>query len=130
MNKAYDYQGTIVSMSKPVKKLRSIRKTIHLDSGDRDRNIYRDNGDFFLYLPRSYENVVGINIRGAEFPSLSVAHTKSATGGTGTVETSTLYFFLELEGLNKSDETVVGALNEYVVVFSESPNSINLSASK
>ena len=43
MNKAYDYQGTIVSMSKPVKKLRSVRKTIHLDSGDRDKNIYKDN---------------------------------------------------------------------------------------
>lgn len=115
MNKAYDYQGTIVSMSKPVKKLRSIRKTIHLDSGDRDKNIYKDNGDFFLYLPRTYENVVGINIRGAEFPSLSVAHTRSVTGGTGTVEATSLYFFLELEGLNKSDETVVGASKSTLV---------------
>lgn len=111
MNKTYDYEGTQVSLSKPIKKLRSTRKTIHLDSGDRDTNLFPRNGDFVVYLPRAYENVVGINIRGAEFPSLNSAYTfqQSSTGTTGAVDSSTLYFFLELEGLNKSDETVVGA---------------------
>ena len=109
MNKTYDYNGTQVSLSKPVKKLRSIRKTVHLDSADRDTFLFPKNGDFVLYLPRSYENVVAINIRGAEFPSLSTAHTFQPSGTTGAVDTTTLYFFLEMEGLNKSDETVVGA---------------------
>jgi hypothetical protein len=111
MNKTYDYEGTQVSLSKPVKKLRSVRKTIHLDSGDRDLNLFPKNGDFVLYLPRTYENVVGINIRAAEFPALSTAYTflNSSQGATGAVNASTLYFFLEIDGLNKSDETTVGA---------------------
>jgi hypothetical protein len=108
MNKTYDYEGTQVSLSRPVKKLRSVRKTIHLDSGDRDINLFPNNGDFVLYLPRTYENVVGINIRGAEFPTLSTASTLGNTGSIGSVDSSTLYFFLELDGLNKSDETVIG----------------------
>lgn len=107
MNKTYDYEGTQVSLSRPIKKLRSVRKTIHLDSGDRDINLFPTNGDFVLYLPRTYENVVGVNIRGAEFPALSTAYTLGNTGSTGILDSSTLYFFLEIDGLNKSDETVV-----------------------
>ena len=60
MNKAFDHNGTIVSASRPVKQLKTVKKTVLIDSADRDTTKYYTNGDVVYYLPRVYENVVSI----------------------------------------------------------------------
>lgn len=117
MNRAFDYNGFQVSASKPVQKLVKRSRILHIDSGDRDMNLFPRNGNFVVYLPRAYERVTMINIKSAEFPSTFVGQgttiniwTGSETGGTGTAfDTAGLgqpnYFFLEAQGLNMSDET-------------------------
>jgi hypothetical protein len=71
MNRVFDYNGTMVSPSKPTGKLTTLRRVVHLDSGDRDIRHYPTNGDIVLYLPRVYEKVVGIRVKGAEFPAIN-----------------------------------------------------------
>jgi hypothetical protein len=111
MNKTFDYNGVQIAPSKPVQKLRTVKKTLYIDSGDRDMVKYPTNGDFVLYLPRVYEKVVSLNVRGAEFPPISDAYVHAGSSGASfgsdqTLGTATKYFsfFLEAEGLNKSDE--------------------------
>jgi hypothetical protein len=112
MNRAFDYRGVQVAPSHPVAKLRTITKTVYIDSGDRDVVKYPRNGDFVVYLPRSYEKVVSLRVKSGEFPLIA--------GGTGSVQSYTmttkasanlsadpLYFFIDVEGLNRADETAV-----------------------
>jgi hypothetical protein len=172
-----DYNGFQVSRSEPKKVLRTVKKTLVVDSSDRDTTKYYTNGDFVLYLPRVYENVVSIRLVAAEFPPLVVSgsspgacthsyvngpnyskqftvgasgptgptgpytgplggsdingfslldtplgggatnYTTSATGPTGASGQGLLvpaqykfpyYFLIDLEGLNKVDETTFG----------------------
>jgi hypothetical protein len=115
MNRAFDYNGTIISPSVPTKKLTTLRRVVHLDSSDRDFNQYPTNGDMVLYLPRTYEKVVGIRVKAAEFPGLTgtsgyYVHDYGSTGITGvndySLNTGGLYsIFLDIENLNRSDET-------------------------
>lgn len=113
MNRAFDYNGTVISPSTPSAKLTTLRRVVHLNSGDRDINQYPTNGDMVLYLPRTYEKVVGIRVKGAEFPPISSpykVHDYGSTGATGTIDynlpTTGLYsIFLDIENLNRSDET-------------------------
>jgi len=113
MNKAFDYNGTIISPSKPTTKLTTLRRVVHLDSGDRDQNQYPTNGDMVLYLPRTYEKVVGIRVKCAEFPPIRdsyYVHNYGSTGITGTqdylLDSVGLYsIFLDIENLNRADET-------------------------
>ena len=108
MNKTYDYNGVQIAPSKPVQKLRTLKKTVHVDSADRDTKLYTTSGEFVVYLPRVYENVLSIKIKQAEFPPLtSLVSYDRASGSTGPVSAS--YFFMELEGLNRSDEGAIGA---------------------
>jgi hypothetical protein len=130
MNRAFDYNGVQIAPSRPVQKLVRRSRIVHIDSRDRDILLYPNNGSFTVYLPRAYERVVGINIKDAEFPALSVAKVWDVTytGGarnsqpasyTGsnlppanfisTVATDPHYFFLEVHGLNMSDETSAAA---------------------
>jgi hypothetical protein len=129
MNRAYDYNGVVVAQSRPKKILTRVKKTLHIDSADRDRVKYYTNGDFVIYLPRTYQQVVSIRLKDAQFPPLvSVSSAVGAlthpyTSGPNTplatytlsatqdavVGTSTYYFLIGLEGLNKTDETTVGA---------------------
>lgn len=109
MNKPYDYNGVQVAKSNPVQKLRTVKKTLHIDSGDRDILLYPRNGDFVVYLPRVYENVVSIAITQAEFPSISASSTYDRVTNTVGLSTSPTYFFMKLEGLNKCDECASGA---------------------
>lgn len=133
MNKVFDYNGTFVSPSKPVKELRTVKKVINIDSGDRDFVKYYTNGDFVVYLPRVYENVVSMRLMSATFPPLTpvviqTASPPQTTAGavlhsyiygqnlpsaTWTNDTSIgvatpYYFEIDIEGLNKIDETAVG----------------------
>lgn len=136
MNRVFDYNGTLVAPSKPVKTLRTVKKTLHIDSADRDTTKYYTNGDVVYYLPRVYENVVSIRLKGATFPRIvdqgssegALTHSYSPSSATvkngqnvratWAVGASTddldltdavKYFVVELEGLNKSDETTVAA---------------------
>lgn len=103
MNRVFDYNGTIVAPSNPVKQLKTVKKMLVIDSGDRDVTKYPDNGNFVVYLPRVYENVVSLRLAGAEFPSDPVLKSNSGTAATG------LYYIIDIEGLNKIDECSVGA---------------------
>lgn len=119
MNRTFDYNGVQIAPSRPVQKLRTVKKTIYIDSADRDIVKYPRNGDFVVYLPRAYEKVVSINLKSAEFPPIipnmysSGARAFSTCLGKGiptqSLNEHDLYFLIEIEGLNKSDETSVGA---------------------
>jgi len=107
MNRVFDYNGTIVAPSNPVKKLKTVKKTLIVDSGDRDKVKYSTNGDFVVYLPRVYENVVSIRLQAGEFPS--VTNTGLASSSGTAIPATSLYFLIDIEGLNKTDECSVGA---------------------
>jgi hypothetical protein len=109
MSTVYDYSGTLVSKSSPNPGLTTTKRTVYLDSGDRDKNFYPTNGTYTVYLPRMYERVVSISVKSAEFPLITDA--KSYFNGvTGSaLSANTLYFLLEIDGLNRSDETSAGA---------------------
>jgi len=110
MSRVFDYNGTIVGSSNPVKKLITVRKMLTIDSGDRDAVKYPTNGDFVVYLPRVYENVVSIRLAAAEFPKtdrgqLNTLYVPSTTAPLSVPS----YFLIDIEGLNKTDECSVGA---------------------
>jgi hypothetical protein len=111
MNRIFDYNGTIVSPSKPVKQLKTVQKTLIIDSGDRNLTQFPDNGDFVVYLPRVYENVVCIRLVGAEFPpTIGLTVGPPANKSLFTIPAFLpLYFLIELDGLNKTDECSVAA---------------------
>jgi hypothetical protein len=110
MNKTYDYNGVQIAQSKPVQKLRTVKKTIHIDSGDRDTVLFPRNGDFIVYLPRVYENVVSVAITQAEFPSFADVNTyDNVTKTAAALTTPPLYFFMNFNDLNKCDEGASGA---------------------
>jgi len=108
MSRVFDYGGTVVASSNPVKKLKVVRKVLSVDSGDRDVVKHVRNGDFTIYLPRVYENVVRLRLQGAEFPKTPTTY-NPLTGVPGAVAATELYFLIDIEGLNKTDECSVGA---------------------
>lgn len=149
MNRAFDHNGTIVSTSRPVKQLTVVKKTVLIDSADRDTVKYRTNGDVIYYLPRVYENVVSIRLKSATFPRLyaesspgAVTHSYSSsqngpaysTTGDAAVSASETavphYFIVDFEGLNKSDETVTSAQRSSFPdnFFARIPNVISQNA--
>ncbi len=102
----FDRNGVIVRPSQPVKELRTVKKVLTIDSRDRDLLKYvkvnggaaaSDSGDFVVYLPRVYENVVSIRLRSATIRA------PSSGGFTDN------YILMSIEGLNKIDETATGA---------------------
>jgi len=117
----FDRRGQQLTPSTPKTTLRTVKKTLHIDSGDRDTSKYYTNGDFFVYLPRVYERVVSLRLMSAEFPIITTAHQHSYSKGNNisgatysadpaiTSSSNVYYFEVDIEGLNKSDETVVAA---------------------
>jgi hypothetical protein len=119
----FDYRGSIVSTSTPTTELRTVKKVVHVDSGDRDTGIYYTNGEFVVYLPRVYEKVVSLRLMSAEFPTMDLAWSHSYTNGSNVstavyssdvnLATSSAsnyipnYFLVDIDGLNKGDETAV-----------------------
>jgi hypothetical protein len=102
----YDRNGTLVRTSQPVKELRTVKKTILIDSRDRDPTKYvkvnagaagSDPGDYVVYFPRPLENVVSIRLKSA------IIAAPQSTNFTDN------YVLLSIEGLNKIDETAYGA---------------------
>ena len=119
----FDYRGTIVNKSTPTPELRTVKKVLHIDSADRDTGIYFTNGEFVVYLPRVYEKVVSLRLMSAEFSTLDLAYAHSYTNGSNvstavfsadnhlhaTTSSNVIpnYFLVDIDGLNKSDETAV-----------------------
>lgn len=123
MSQAFDYNGHVVAPSAPKKVLRTVKKTILIDSGDRDVIKNYTNGEWVAYLPRVYNNVISIRLKAATFSSISNSRVHSYSLGSNiksstfssdskVLETTsfpgTKYFLVDLKGLNKSDE---GALS-------------------
>lgn len=127
MNQAFDYNGKVVAKSTPAPQLRTVKKVVHIDSADRDSTKYYTNGDFVVYLPRVYENVVSIRLMAGEFPPIvfqttspttpcafTHSYANSSNYQTGYVNTddkrigtdiiNQFYFLIDIEGLNKTDE--------------------------
>lgn len=151
MNRAFDYNGTLVSTSRPVKELRTVKKTLLIDSADRDTLKYYTNGDVVYYLPRVYENVVSIRLRSASFPrifaetspgALTHSYLNGQNNPTGYVASSDAavssaaattphYFLVEIEGLNKGDETTVTAQRSTFVdnFFAKIPTALSQNTS-
>ena len=102
----YDRNGVLVRQSQPVKELRTAKKVLTVDSRDRDPTKYvrvnggattSDPGDYVVYLPRVYENVVAIRLRSA------IVKAPQSTNFTDN------YILMSIEGLDKIDETATGA---------------------
>lgn len=105
----YDRNGVLVRNTQPLRALKKITKVVTIDSRDRDPTKYvkvnggaavSDPGDYVVYLPRVYENVVTIRLKSATI--------QAPTSGLG-FNPSDLYLMLSLENLNRSDETASGA---------------------
>jgi hypothetical protein len=127
MNQSFDYNGHVVATSKPEKILRKVVKRLQIDSSDRDVNKYYTNGDFVVYLPRTYERVTAMRLIGGEFPSLTVSSGVSTAGAlkhsytngqnirtTSYTQDKVLneyyyYFMIDLDGYNGLDETAIGS---------------------
>jgi hypothetical protein len=102
----FDRNGVLVRASQPVKELRTVKKVLTVDSRDRDPTKFvkvnggastSDAGDFVVYLPRVYENVVSLRLRSA------IVRAPSSAGFTDN------YLLMSIEGLDKIDETATGA---------------------
>ena len=101
----YDRNGVLVRTTQPVRELRTVKRTLLVDSRDRDPTKYvkvnagastSDPGDYVVYLPRPFENVVSVRLKSAII----------AAPSGGLVDN---YVLLSIEGLNKIDETALAA---------------------
>jgi hypothetical protein len=102
----YDRNGTLVRTTQPVRELRTVKKTILIDSRDRDPTKYvkvnagaarSDPGEYVVYLPRPFENVVSIRLKSAIIAAPQTANFADN------------YVLLSIEGLDKIDETAFAA---------------------
>jgi hypothetical protein len=98
----YDRNGVLVRTSQPVRELRTVKRTLLVDSRDRDPTKYvkvnsgastSDPGDYVVYLPRPFENVVSVRLKSAIIKAPESANFADN------------YILLSIEGLNKIDET-------------------------
>jgi len=101
----FDRNGVLVRTSQPVRELRTVKRTILIDSRDRDLTKYvkvnagaseSDPGDYVVYLPRPLENVVSVRLKSAIIKAPSAKFADN-------------YILLAIEGLNKIDETAPSA---------------------
>jgi len=102
----FERNGVFVRQSQPVRRLKTIKKVVTIDSRDRDPTKYvkvnggastSDPGDYVVYLPRVYENVVSLRLKSANI---------EAPASTGFTDN---YILLDLDELNRCDETATGA---------------------
>lgn len=99
MSRPFDYNGFAVSKSEPKKSLRTVKKTLLIDSADRDTTKYFTNGDFVVYLPRVYENVISMRLVSGEFPVLNstigtgvtISTITSSNGATAVINTGSTF---------------------------------------
>ena len=117
----FDRNGVLVRQSQPVKELRTVKKVLTVDSRDRDPTKFvkvnggpssSDAGDFVIYLPRVYENVVSIRLRSA------------IIAAPQTIGFTDNYILMSMEGLDRTDEAATGAQRSGVIdsVFAKISN--------
>jgi hypothetical protein len=110
----YDRNGVLVRTSQPVRELRTVKRTILIDSRDRDLTKYAkinggptpaksDPGDYVVYLPRPFENVVSVRLKSA------IIAAPQTSGFVDDNSVTQNYILLGIEGLNKIDETAPSA---------------------
>ncbi len=114
MSQAYDYNGVVVAPSAPKKVLRTVKKTIHIDSADRDTSRYHTNGDWIAFLPRTYKNVTKIHLKSAEFPPV-VAYPNVVTTITSTATSSGIATFTvgSTAGISAGSTVVLTSAGSY-----------------
>ena len=109
----YDRNGVLVKTTQAAPTLRKVKRVLLIDSRDRDLAKFQrippsaaantapvsDPGDYVVYLPRPFENVVSIRLVSAEI----------AAPQTSGFAAPTPYILLSLEGLNRMDETAPAA---------------------
>jgi hypothetical protein len=95
MMRAFDHNGAVVSTSKPTRQLKTTKKVVHIDSADRDLAKYYTNGDFVVSLPRVYENVLSIRLKGGEFPPVNQAAIAASSIQSITVVSSVVTVVLD-----------------------------------
>lgn len=123
----YDHNGQLVSINRPTRSIRTVKRKIQIDAMDRDVSKYYTNGDFVIYLPRVYENVVSLRLINATFPPINVSQGTTTVGARkhyyvngANIQTSRYSqdvpinehyysFLLDIEGLNAMDETSYGS---------------------
>jgi hypothetical protein len=102
----YDRNGVLVRNTQPVRQLAKATKIFTVDSRDRDPTKFvkvnggaagSDPGDYVVYLPRVYENVVSLRLKSA---IIAAPQTNNFASN---------YLLMSIEGLNKIDETATGA---------------------
>jgi hypothetical protein len=102
----YDRNGVLVRTTQAVRELRTVKKTLLIDSRDRDPTKYvkvnagaaaSDPGDYVVYLPRPLERVVSLRLKSA------IIAAPQSTNFTDN------YLMLSIEGMNKVDETAYAA---------------------
>jgi hypothetical protein len=105
----FDRNGVLVRQTQSLRQLKKITKVVTIDSRDRDPTKFvkvnggaavSDPGDYVVYLPRPYTNVVSLRLKSAVIQAPST--------GSGWLATD-LYVLVGLEGLNRMDETAAGA---------------------
>jgi len=99
----YDRNGVLATQSRPKPVLRKCYRTVTVDSRDRDPTKYvkvnggaasSDPGDYVVYLPRPFQKVTRIRLMNAAMLGVTPSDT---------------YILMQLEGLNRIDETTSGA---------------------
>jgi len=99
----FDRNGVLVTTSRPKPVLRKAYRTITVDSRDRDPTKYvkvnggalsSDPGDYVVYFPRPFQKVTRIRLMNAAMLGVTPSDT---------------YIMMQLEGLNRMDETASGA---------------------
>jgi hypothetical protein len=99
----YDRNGVLATQSRPKPVLRKCYRVVTVDSRDRDPTKYvkvnggalsSDPGDYVVYLPRPFQKVTRIRLMNAAMLGVTPSDT---------------YILMQLEGLNRIDETASGA---------------------
>ena len=120
----YDRNGVFVRQSQASVGVRTQKKVLHVDSADRDLAMFYTNGEFVVYLPRQYTNVVSLRLKSATFPPMSQGFQHLYSNGPNLPTSASKfsgppdpdqfnypaqYFLVDIEGLNRCDETAIGA---------------------
>jgi hypothetical protein len=103
--------------------LRKVKKTFQIDSADRDTTKYPTNGDYVVYLPRIYNNVTSLRLKGGEFANLNSTTSEISIGGA----------LVWLDASNSNSITIngnyVSGVNDLVGTsnFTVNPNTVTYS---
>jgi hypothetical protein len=106
-----------------------VKKTLQIDSADRDTTKYPTNGDYVVYLPRIYNNVTSLRLKGGEIPL------QTSISGFNPLSLSPLMWFdasyapsLSYNGSNQMTSWRDRSTNNFLATVATPGNSIKYSA--